>query len=144
VVADLDGELRAHVTARLDGLDHPLDLLGELVQATVDFYTSRRRELMVLVQLWTSFGAEGPARMERRRRELIVPVRDQLIQRFEQGIADGRVGPCDPAALVDLAFAVIDGTQLHRILREADPQPAVDALRRYTLEPLRRKKRRTR
>ncbi len=151
VVADLDGELRIYVTRRLEGVDHPLDLLGELVQATLDFYTSRRAQLMVVAQLWVTFGAEGPARLERRRRELIGPVREALIARLAQGIADGRVAPCDTAALVDLAFAVIDGAHLHRIIREADVQPPVDALRRYTLEPLRlsprprpaRKKRRT-
>jgi AcrR family transcriptional regulator len=143
VVADLDGGLRLHVVRRLEGIDHPLDLLGELVAATLDFYTTRRRELMVLVQLWVTFGAEGPARLERRRRELIAPVRDMLIERLAQGITDGRVAPCDPAALVDLAFAVVDGAQLHRVIRDADAQAAADAFRRYTLEPLRLKKRRT-
>src|SRR5688572_32075136 len=51
----------------------------------------------------------------RRRRELIAPVREMLIERLAQGIADGRVAACDPAALVDLAFAVVEDRKSTRL-----------------------------
>jgi len=151
VISELDAEFRTYITAQLGRVDHPLDLLGQLVQETMDFYLDRRGQLTLLVQLWVAFGAEGAAKIERRRRALVLPARELLITRIAEGIADGRVAPCDPAALVDLALAVIDGAQMHRVIREADPQAPIDAFRRYALAPLRladrarpsRKKRRT-
>jgi AcrR family transcriptional regulator len=138
VVRDTDAALVAHVQARLAGITHPLDTLAALVEATIDFYDARRDQVTVLFQLWTISGDVAPGRIAQRAREFVDPVRVELIRRLEQGIADGTVAPCNPAEVVDLAFAVIDGAHVQRVTRDADPRRLLDGLRRYVFDPLRR------
>jgi AcrR family transcriptional regulator len=137
VVSETDDELRAHVMRRLSGVTHPIDTLIGIVEATVDFFAERSDRVMVLFQLWAVTGEVAPARIAKRSREFVQPVRDELVRQLEQGIADGVVAPCDAAAVIDLAFSVIDGAHVQQVTRGADPRRMLDGLRTYVLEPLR-------
>jgi len=137
VVAETDSELKQYVLARLAGVSHPIDTLAELVEATIDFYDGRRDQVTVLFQLWSIAGDVAPARIEQRARDFVEPVRAELCAQLERGIADGTVAPCDPGAVVDLAFAVIDGAHVQRVTRNADPRSLLAGLRTLVLDPLR-------
>jgi TetR/AcrR family transcriptional regulator len=137
VVAETDHELKRHVLARLAGVTHPIDTLAALVEATIEFYAGRRDQVMVLFQLWAVTGEVAPERIAQRARDFIQPVRDELCARLDQGMADGLVAPCDPATVVDLAFALIDGAHVQQVTRDADPARMLAGLRKHVLEPLR-------
>lgn len=137
VVSDTDDELRAHVIRRLEGVTHPIDTLIGIAEATLDFYAARRDRVMVLFQLWAVTGDVAPARIAKRSREFVQPVRDELVRRLEQGIADGSVAACDPGTVIDLVFSVIDGAHVQQVTRGADPRSMLDGLRAYVLDPLR-------
>lgn len=137
VVSDTDRELEAFVISRLAGVDHPIDTLEALIEAANDFFTRFRDRTVVLFQLWVVTGEAARERIERRSRELIAPVRRELVARLTRGIDDGLVAPCDPEMVVDLALAVLDGAHVQRVTRQADPRRTLDGLRRHVLDPLR-------
>jgi len=138
VLVGRDDELYKFVLARVHRFEHPIDRLAEVVRATTEFFTSRRDEMMVLFQLWTIACSGDPARLERRRRDFIVPVHKALTTELHAGIEAGLVAECDPKLIVDLAIAFIDGAQLHQLIRNANAGVLVEGFCQYTLEPLRR------
>jgi AcrR family transcriptional regulator len=127
----------AHVGARVAGIAHPIDLLGAVMRATLDFHQGRRERIVLLFQLW-SVGGNDPERVIAKNRELIDPLRALIVRQIEAGVASGQVGPCDPARLVDLALAVLDGALVHEVIRSASALPIVDDFERRVLAPLRR------
>lgn len=129
------------IAARLHGVEHPIDYLEALVRAVVDFYDGRRDLIIVLFQLWAVSSSRDPERILERGRQWLEPMRAGLIARVQDGIDAGLVAPCDPQTVVDLALAVADGLQVHRVTRDAAPGPIVDGLRDLVLAPLRRDRR---
>jgi len=138
--AALEGTHRGwveHVSARLIGVDHPIDLLIELARATVGFHQVQRDRIVLLFQLW-SVGGNDPEQVISRGRALAGPLRAYLIERLADGLARGRVADCDPAAIVDLVLTVLDGALVSEVTRAAAVSTIIDELERRVLEPLRR------
>lgn len=137
VVGETDAELRGFVLARLAGVAHPIDTLEALARAVIAFYAGNRDRMVVLFQLWAMTGEAARERIERRSREFVAPVRQELVARLAAGVDDGLVAPCEPAMIVDLVLALIDGAHVQSVTRDADPHHMVDAMCRHVLAPLR-------
>ncbi len=143
VLSGHDDQLYKFVLGRLARVDHPVDRLAEVVRATSEFFSSHRDEMMVLFQLWAIACASDPARLERRRRDFIVPVRNALTSELTRGIDRGLVAECDPEVIVDMAMAIIDGAQLQQLIRGTATHPVIEGFCRHTLEPLRKQQKGT-
>lgn len=130
---------------------HPIDALDAYAEAVHAFFASDDAEggaiFVALIQFWAVSESGEPNRALAAMNAHFLPWRKAAIQMVARGVEDGDVAPCEPAALVDLVAAVIDGCLLHRVSRGADPAPVLALLREQVLMPLKRvrtKKRATR
>jgi AcrR family transcriptional regulator len=127
----------AHVMSRVTGIDHPVDLLAEVVRATVSFHQGQRDRIVLLFQLW-AVGGRDPETVIARGRQLAEPLRAYLVDRITDGVSRGLVGPCEPAVIVDLVLTVLDGALVQEVTRNVQVSAIVDELERRVLAPLRR------
>ena len=125
------------VSTKVAGVAHPIDLLAAVMRATLEFHQGRRDRIVLLFQLWAAGGGDADRALAKNR-ELTEPMRAILVRQVEAGVADGRVAPCDPARLCDLALSVLDGALVHEVTRNASAAPIVDELEKRVLAPLRR------
>ncbi len=125
----------AHVTARVSGIEHPIEALGELARATVEFHRGRRDLVVLLFQLWAA-GDADPEALLARSRAVGEPLRAELIARLRAGIERKVVARCDPERVVDLVLTVLDGTIVQEVTRGASGAPVVDELWQRVLAPL--------
>jgi AcrR family transcriptional regulator len=142
----LDQTYQAHaelVLGKLRNLDHPLDRLRAVVDATIAFHRERPQLIGGLFQLWAVGGRDFQALLDRERR-IVVAARDALVADLRNGIARKDVKPCDPERVVDLVLAVVDGVLVHHVLGIARPDGVIEELAERVIEPLRVKKRRKR
>jgi AcrR family transcriptional regulator len=126
----------AHVMGRVPGVDHPIDLLAEVVRATVDFHQGQRDRIVLLFQLW-AVGGRDPETVIARGRQLAEPLRAYLVDRVADGVVRGLVVPCEPTAVVDLVLTILDGALVQEVTRAAPVATIVDELERRVLTPLR-------
>ncbi len=124
-----------YVAKRLEGVDHPIDGLITIARTTAEYQTGQREQVLLLLQLW-AVGGSDPERVLARGRELFDPLRAALVARVADGVAKGSVAPCDPARVVDLVLATLDGTMTAQVVRRAAPGPVVEELVARVLEPL--------
>jgi AcrR family transcriptional regulator len=126
----------AHVMTAVTGIDHPIDLLAEVVRATVGFHQGQRDRIVLLFQLW-AVGGRDPEVILARGRQLAEPLRAYLVDRIGDGVRRGLVGPCEPAAIVDLVLTVLDGALVQEVTRAAPVATIVRELENRVLGPLR-------
>jgi AcrR family transcriptional regulator len=126
----------AHVMTAVTGIDHPIDLLAEVVRATVGFHQGQRDRIVLLFQLW-AVGGRDPEVILARGRQLAEPLRAYLVDRIGDGMRRGLVGPCEPAAIVDLVLTVLDGALVQEVTRAAPVASIVRELENRVLAPLR-------
>ncbi len=133
------------VVARVSAVEHPLDRLRAVVDATLAFHRERPQLIGGLFQLWAIGGRDLSVVLDRERR-IVVAARDALVADLRAGIARKEVATCDPERIVDLVLAVVDGVLVHHVLGIARPDDVIDELALRVLEPLRvtKKKRRSR
>lgn len=140
--------LAQSVIERTCVVDHPLDRLRAVVDATLAFHRERPQLIGGLFQLWAVGGRDFTTVLDRERR-IVVAARDALVADLRAGIARKDVLPCDPARIVDLVLAVVDGCLVHHVLGIARADDVIEELAARVIEPLRpprakpRKKRRT-
>ena len=67
----------------------------------------------------------------------MVAARDALVADLRAGIARKEVVPCDPARIVDLVLAVVDGVLVHHVLGIARADDVIEELATRVIEPLR-------
>jgi AcrR family transcriptional regulator len=130
------GEL---LIAKLKTLDNPLDRLRALLEVTMQFHRERPHLIGGLFQLWAVGGRDVASVLDRGRR-MVQASRDALVADLRGGIARKEVLPCDPARIVDLVLAVVDGVLVHLVLGIARPDAVIDELAERVIEPLRPKK----
>jgi AcrR family transcriptional regulator len=141
-------EITAEITTKVMLHAHPLDRLRAVVDATLAFHRERPQLIGGLLQLWAVGGRDVANLLERERR-VVIAGRDALVADLRAGVARKDVLPCDPARVVDLVLAVVDGVLVHHVLGIARPDDVVEELVDRVLEPLRpsvrptRKKRRS-
>ncbi|MFN0246170.1 MAG: TetR/AcrR family transcriptional regulator [Kofleriaceae bacterium] len=138
-------EITTEITTKAMQQSHPLDRLRAVVDATLAFHRERPQLIGGLLQLWAVGGRDVANLLERERR-VVIAGRDALVADLRAGVARKDVLPCDPARIVDLVLAVVDGVLVHHVLGIARPDEVVEELVERVLEPLRpptRKKRRS-
>lgn len=135
--------LAESVIARTRVVDHPLDRLRAVVDATIAFHRERPQLIGGLFQLWALGGRDLASVLDRERR-VVVAARDALVADLRGGIARKDVRPCDPERVVDLVLAVVDGVLVHHVLGIARADGVIEELADRVIEPLRTKKRKKR
>ena len=128
-------QLAEVVIARTKSVDHPLDRLRAVVDATIAFHRDRPQLIGGLFQLWAVGGRDMATLLDRERR-VVVAARDALVADLRAGIARREVRACDPERIVDLVLAVVDGVLVHHVLGIARPDGVVAELADRVIEPL--------
>jgi AcrR family transcriptional regulator len=134
-------QLAEVVIARTKSVDHPLDRLRAVVDATIAFHRDRPQLIGGLFQLWAVGGRDMATLLDRERR-VVVAARDALVADVRAGIARREVRACDPERIVDLVLAVVDGVLVHHVLGIARPDGVIAELADRVIEPLRPPRRR--
>lgn len=129
------------VIAKTRSVDHPLDRLLAVVDATLAFHRERPQLIGGLFQLWAIGGRDFATVLERERR-IVVAARDALVADLRAGIARREVKPCEPERIVELILAVVDGVLVHHVLGIARADDVVTELAARVIEPLRPKRKR--
>ena len=124
------------VLARVRNLDHPLDRLRAVVDATIAFHRERPQLIGGLFQLWAMGGRDFQTVLERERRAVLV-ARDAPVADLRAGIAKKQVRACEPDRIVDLVLAVVDGVLVHHVIGIARPDGVIEELADRIIEPLR-------
>jgi AcrR family transcriptional regulator len=134
-------QLGEYVVARTRTVDHPLDRLRTVVDATIAFHRERPQLIGGLFQLWAVGGRDMATLLDRERR-VVYATRDALVADLRAGIARREVRACDPERIVDLVLAVVDGVLVHHVLGIARPDGVIAELAARVIEPLRPPRRR--
>lgn len=124
------------VVARTRAVEHPLDRLRAVVDATIAFHQERPQLIGGLFQLWAVGGRSFEQVLDRERR-IAAAARDALVADLRAGIARREVRPCEPERIVDLVLAVVDGVLVHHVLGIARADDVIAELAARVLEPLR-------
>ena len=127
--------LAEHVVSRTKDVAHPLDRLRAMVDATISFHRERPQLIGGLFQLWAVGGRDFNSVLDRERRMFII-MRDALVADLRGGVARKEVRPCDPARIIDLVLAVVDGVLVHHVIGIARPDDVIHELTERILEPL--------
>lgn len=135
--------LHEAVIAKVLTVEHPLDRLRTVVETTLAFHRDHPQLIGGLFQLWAVAGRDITSVLERGRRS-VVAGRDALVADLRAGIARKEVLPCDPARVVDLVLAVVDGVLVHHVLGIAHADEVFEELTARVIEPLRPTKRKRR
>jgi AcrR family transcriptional regulator len=135
--------LAEHVIERTRSVEHPLDRLQAVVEATLEFHHERPQLIGALFQLWAVGGRDFAGLLDRERR-IVLAARDALVADLRAGIARRDVRSCDPDRIVDLVLAVVDGVLVHHVLGIARADVVIAEMTERILEPLRGKRRRIR
>lgn len=134
-IEDVYRDYFTHVTARVRDIEHPVQALGELARATVEFQRGRRDLVILLFQLWAAGDAQ-PEELLARARAVGEPLRAELVARLRAGIERKVVARCEPERIVDLVLAVLDGTIVAEVTRGVGGAPVVEELWQRVLAPL--------
>ncbi len=136
-------ELFATVAKAAEGVAHPLDRLRAVIDATIAFHRARPQLIGGLFQLWAMGGRDFASILERERR-VVLAAREALVADLRAGIGRHEVKPCDPERVVELVLAVVDGVLVHHVLGIARADHVVQDLAAAVIEPLRRRRKKTR
>lgn len=120
-------EITTEITTKAMQQAHPLDRLRAVVDATLAFHKERPQLIGGLLQLW-AVGGRDVANLLERERKVVIAGRDALVADLRAGIARKEVLPCDPARVVDLVLAVVDGVLVHHVLGVARHDEVVEEL----------------
>ena len=131
------------MTAKLRTVDHPLDRLRAIVETTLSFHRDHPQLIGGLFQLWAVAGRDVSSVLDRERR-IVVAAREAMVADLRGGLARKEVLPCDPARIVDLVLAVVDGVLVHHVLGIARADDVIEELAARVIEPLRPRKRKRR
>lgn len=136
-------ELAQYVIAKTTPVEHPIDRLRAMVDATIQFHRERPNLIGGLFQLWAVGGRDMQALLDRERR-VVTAVREAMVADLRHGLSTKQVKPCDPERVIELVLAVVDGVLVHHVLGIARPDGVIQELADRVLEPLRSKKKRKR
>jgi AcrR family transcriptional regulator len=138
VLEDLLRQQAEFVLARIAEHDHPIDRLDAQLRAVHAFHHGREDRIVFLSQAVAAGAGERMAEILDAASRVFAPHRQAAAAAIRQGIADGRVAPCDPDALIALVRAVIDGLLAQRVMTGLELAPVHDLLWTRLLCPLKR------
>ena len=136
VLDQMYGELGQFVMKRLEAVNHPLDRLRMVVQATLEFHRERPQLISGLLQLWSVSGRDFAKLLDRESR-IVEGSRAALVADLRAGIARKDASPCDPEHVVGLVLAVLSGVLVHHVLGIARPDGVIEEMAARIIEPLR-------
>ena len=137
VLDNLQQDIRQYVTHRMAQHRHPIDQLDALLNSAIEFYATRRNELIAFFQLWAISNAGNNDPVTDRERDFLEPQRHFLIALVQNGIERGYIANCDAAGLIDLLLTLVDGAHVHRVTRNPDLSNLTTFFRNHVLNPLR-------
>jgi hypothetical protein len=115
-LTELLAEQAAHVEARVEAHDHPIDRLYARLCAIHEFHAGREARVLFLTQAIAVTGGGSVTEILKAASDFFEPARRDMVSRIERGIEEGIVQPCDAKALVALVRAVIDGLTIQRVV----------------------------
>jgi len=116
VLEQMDEALTESVLAKVASHTHPIDRLRAVIDGTLAFHRERPQLLAGLFQRWAFGGRELSIVLARERRG-VRAARDAMISELRAGIARKEVRRCDPARVVDVVLAVIEGAVVQQPTR---------------------------
>lgn len=127
------------VAQRIAGADHPIEAVSRCLRSAIAFYRTVGIEQFVFLicQGWASGDAAQRERFSHTAMRYLDPLRTLLIGVVAHGMAEGRIGPCDPQRLVDAALSTLHGAIVHEVLVGASADESIDFFCTRILEPLR-------
>ncbi len=135
---DLLVEQAAHVLAKIEEQEHPIDRLFAQVRAVHAFHHGREERITLLSQAIATSGGRMSEIIEIGNRVFEVH-RRAAADRIRRGIVAGTVKPCDADALVNLVRAITDGLMVQRVMTGLDLGPVHELLWTQVLRPLKRR-----
>lgn len=127
-----------YIAERLTDLNHPTELLAGILRHSFAFYREQGLEDFVVVTcLWAGGSKQGRADFQALIKRHHAPVHALLQTTLEAAMAQGRMRPCDPTALLNLLHVVTDGSMIHGTLTGVDPEPLIELFIEKVLTPLR-------
>ena len=131
--------LSTFVADRVADIDHPIDLIDAWMTAVVAFYDDDPDLIAVLTRFWALGSGRSPEAVFERTRAFFEPIHAGAVEMLQEGMRTGTVGSCQPAALIDLCAATVDGLVVHQVSRNIDPHRGLAVFRKAVLEPLARR-----
>ncbi len=128
--------LGTFVTERVADVEHPIDVIDAWMSAVVAFYDDDTALIAVLTRFWAMGSSNGTEEVFERTQAFFEPVHAGAVEMLIEGMKEGTVAPCEPAALVDLCAAAVDGLLIQRISRDIAPSAGLAVFREAVLEPL--------
>jgi AcrR family transcriptional regulator len=133
---DLLRDQTQFVLTHIQDVRHPLDRLYAQLCAMHEFQAGQEARVLFLSQ---AIAATGGKRM----REIIdignnvfAPYREAMLAMLQQGVDDGTVAPCSPAAVLATVRALTDGLLIQRVMTGLDLRPVHEFIWAHILEPL--------
>ncbi|MBL4635345.1 MAG: TetR/AcrR family transcriptional regulator [Kofleriaceae bacterium] len=118
--------------------EHPIDQLYHQVKAVHEFHHGHEERILFLTQAIALSGSDRTKKFIEIGNQAFEIHRQALTKRIVAGIEAGTVHPCDPAALIHLCRAMIDGLMLQRVMLDVELAPVHSLLWEVLLAPLKR------
>ncbi|MCO4761685.1 MAG: TetR/AcrR family transcriptional regulator [Myxococcales bacterium] len=116
---------------------HPIDQILAWIHGVQRFYGKDPELLPILIQLWAVGRPAEPEHAIAATIAQFEPLRQAAVDVLEEGMRDGTVLPCDPGTVVDLCATLIDGSLIHRVSRNLQPDAVTALFVACVLTPLR-------
>ncbi len=128
-------EQAVYVMERVNQHEHPIDRLFAQICAVHAFHHGREERIVFLSQAIAASGERMKEIIDVGNR-VFESQRRAAVELLKAGIADGRVAPCDPEAVVSVIRALTDGLMVQRVMIDVDLAPVHDFLWTNILRPL--------
>lgn len=133
---DLLREQAAFVLPRMAQVSHPVEQLFVQVKSVHAFHQGNEARVVFLSQAVAACAGERMADLIAVGNAVFEPMRRVMLQRLQDGMAQGTVAPCDPEAVMALVRAAVDGLLVQRVMTGVALGPVHDFLWSHVLRPL--------
>jgi AcrR family transcriptional regulator len=137
-LVELLAEQATFLASQVDVAAHPVDQVYARMRAVHLFHKGRESRLVFLTQALAVTGGADVTAMVRSAAEHFASGRQHLIDALATGVREGTVAPCDPAVVVALARAVVDGLIVQRVTEDSAIEPMITFFWEHVLRPLKR------
>lgn len=131
-------EQMVFVMGRVNEHQHPIDRLFAQIRAVHEFHRDREERVVFLSQAIAMTSKPRMTEIFDVGNRVFAAQRAAAEELLREGIANGTVAPCDPAALVATLRATQDGLMVQRVMAGIDLGPVHDFIWEHLLAPLKR------
>ncbi len=133
---DLLRDQAVFVLGRIQDTTHPLDRLFAQLCAMHEFQQGQEARVLFLSQAIAATGGERMHEIIEIGNRVFAPYREATLAMLRQGVEEGTVAPCDPAAVLATVRALTDGLLIQRVMTGLDLAPVHNFIWAHILEPL--------